>query len=110
MNSTDLKQIDSLLKKRLKNFVRKNDLKDFATKDDLKNFATKDDLKSLVTKDYLLKVLSNYPTKKDLKKELDDLAVEITLSADQHKAEKGKVEDLEKRVDRIEEELQISSI
>ena len=92
MNYTDLKQIDKLLEKRLKNFANKDDLKTFATKDDLK------------------KILSNYPTKKDLKRELDDLAVELTLSTDHHKAEKNKVEDLEKRVIRIEEELQVSSI
>lgn len=74
-------------------------------KKELKKYATKTDLKSALTK-----ALVDYPTKKDLKRELDDLAVELTLSTDRHKAEKSKVGDLEKRIDRIEEELQISTI
>lgn len=101
----DLQQIDKLLQKRLKNFATKDDLKSFATKDDLKK-----ELSKYATKDDLKKVLSKHPNKEDLKKALDDLVVEITLNADKHKAEKSRVEDLEKRVEVIEEELQISSI
>lgn len=103
MTNTDLQQIDKLLQKRLK---------DFATKDDLKNFATKDDLK---------KELAQYATKEDLRKSLamlrkqikediDEAAMDVFKSADKRKAEKENLEKLEKRVDKIEEHLQISPI
>ncbi|MDP3988334.1 MAG: hypothetical protein Q8P80_04295 [Candidatus Levybacteria bacterium] len=69
-----------------------------------RDMITKEDLRKT-----LKKALSDYPTKKDFKKALNDLAVEVTLNADKNKAEKAELKNLEKRVDIIEENLQISS-
>ncbi|MDO8658312.1 MAG: hypothetical protein Q7K55_06225 [Candidatus Levybacteria bacterium] len=89
------KKIEIVLDHILQNMATKDDL--MSIKKELKNFATKDDLK---------KALAEHPTKKDLKRELDDLAIQITLGADKHKAEKRVVEALERRVDKIETTLQ----
>jgi hypothetical protein len=60
MNIKDLKQIDKLVQKRLKNVVTKDDLKQFAIKDDLKNLATKDDLK--MAKEEIIEEVADYGT------------------------------------------------
>lgn len=74
------------------NMVTKDDAKNFITKDDAKNFATKDDLNIM---------------EKRLSKEIRDVETSITLSADKHKAEKKIVDDLEKRVSRIEHKFTV---
>lgn len=73
-------------------------LKNMATKDDLKQFATKDDLKN---------ELAKYATKDDLKKGLDDLLSDVVEAVDKNKADKADLVALEKRVDKIEEEVAI---
>lgn len=79
MTSTDLKQIDELLIKRLKSF---------ATKDDLKNLATKDDLKRL---------------EKEIIEKIDESQMEIVETVEKHKADRIQVQGLEKRVGKLEE-------
>lgn len=103
MNDSDLQKIDGILQKRLKGFATKEDLQQFATKEDIQSLATKRDLKS---------ELSKYATKDDLKKlatkeDLDDLLGDIIEAVDKNKAEKTQVVKLEKRINRIEEDLQI---
>ena len=110
MNSSALNQIEKILKDILSRMATKDDLKQFATKDDLKQFATKKDLEKLVTKDDLKKELSNFATKKDLKNGLEDLLAHIVSATYISKVEKRAFETLEKRVDKIEERLQVSPI
>lgn len=104
MNIQDLKQIDQIIAKRLKNVATKDDLKrelknypttvylnqqfkKFATKDDLKNFATKDDLKQelkkYATKDDLQQELQKYATKDDLRNGLIKLENQLQLKIDE---------------------------
>lgn len=47
-------------------------LRSLATKEDLARFATKDDLKNLVTTDALRSALRDFPTKEELRAELND--------------------------------------
>jgi len=94
MDQKTLKQLEILIKKLLDNAMinvaTKDNLKNFATKDDLKNFATKDDLKQL---------------KADLIEEIKDSEGFIVGSVDKHKADKAGVQELDKRVTRIERKL-----
>lgn len=76
MTTQDLKQIDELLQKRLKSF---------ATKDDLKQ-----ELDAL---------------RHDIKLDIDDALADIIASADHAKADRKDVENLDKRITRIEKRL-----
>ena len=68
-----------------------------ATKDDLKGMATKDDLKGMATKDDL----KNLET--SLMERIDEAQMEIIATVDKHKADKSDVDNLEKRVERLED-------
>lgn len=128
MTTNDIKQIDSLLEKRLKNvatkddlksfvtkddakqFATKNDLKNFATKDDLKNFATKNDLKGFATKEDL----KAYPTKDDLKNGLNALEDRLTKTIKKETDDVvaqilNVISPLEARVEKIEDRLGLSN-
>jgi predicted nucleic acid-binding OB-fold protein len=85
-----LEELQNIVAKMATNMVTKKEAKDFATKDDLKNFATKDDLKQLKT---------------ELIEEIKDSEAFIVASADRNKAEKSVVEDLQRRVIKIERKL-----
>lgn len=105
MNTSDLRKIDNLIKKRLKNVATKDGLKKFATRNDLERFATKNDLKNVATKDDL----KRFTTKDDLavlqktfKNDLDDAVVQIIEIVDKNKADKEIVRQLEERVKAIE--------
>ncbi|OGH12005.1 MAG: hypothetical protein A2857_03625 [Candidatus Levybacteria bacterium RIFCSPHIGHO2_01_FULL_36_15] len=137
MNAHDLKQIDDLIEKRVKNLATKDDLKRelrgyptkkdlqeelkrFVSRDDLKNFATKEDLSRFATKNDLKDFakkgdLKNFATKddlkllgKDLESKMDDVASFIISSIDKHKADKRDLDSLEKRVEKAEEALHVS--
>ncbi|HSX09684.1 MAG TPA: hypothetical protein VLF93_06015 [Candidatus Saccharimonadales bacterium] len=112
MDQNIIKQLEKLLAKALINVATKNDLKNFATKDDLNSFATKDDLNSFATKDDL----NSFATKDDLnsleqrlhekiKYDMDNVVVQIGGIVDNRKADKSIVEDLQKRVIKIESKL-----
>lgn len=97
MNSPTLNQIEKILK------------------DILSKMATKDDLKSI--EDNINKKLSNFATKNDLKQlrkqikeDIAQASMDVFKSADKNKAEKEDLEKLEKRVDQIEESLQVSPL
>ncbi len=77
MNKVDLKQIEALLK-------------NFATKDDLHTLATKDDLQQL---------------KKGLVSYIGDVEMNIIAVVEKYKADKDQVNNLEKRVRHIEDQL-----
>jgi predicted nuclease with TOPRIM domain len=71
----------------------------FATKDDLKAFATKDDLKAFATKDDLKTSHEKVMDKLDvIAKELQDFRDEQTLHQGQH-------DEINERLDRIDEKL-----
>lgn len=78
------------IKKLLGEVVTKDEAKQFLTKNDAKQFATKEDLKSM---------------KEELIKEIRDVEVSVTVSADKNKAEKTDLERLETRVTKIEQKL-----
>lgn len=111
MNSYDLKQIDNLVKKRLKNFATKDDLKqelkDYPTKADLnkelKGFATKADLNSFATKADLKDLKNQFELK------IDEAVASIIEVVDKNKADKKDLDIIETRVSKIEEELSIAS-
>jgi hypothetical protein len=92
MDQKTLKQLEKLIQKLLN-----QSMLNVATKDDLKNFATKDDFKQLKAD---LKQL-----KADLIEEIKDSEGFIVGSVDKHKADKVVVEELDKRVTKIERKL-----
>lgn len=87
------------IKKALANVVTKNDVKNFLTKNDTKNFLTKADAKNFATKDDINAM------GKRLTKEIREAEAFAIITADKHKAEKTVVDDLEKRVTKIERKL-----
>ncbi|GEM_PF-4966895 len=102
---------EMLTKSDAKNFAAKDDLKNFATKNDLKNFATKNDLRSFENR-----FEQKFATKDDLKNEIEGLKMflteeyekadmQIVASADKAKAEKAELENLKRRVTKIEQQL-----
>lgn len=84
MDLKTLKQVEKIVNNARDDI--KKELSKYVTKDDLKNFATK----------------------QDLKQGLDNLFADIVQSVEKGKADKLTVKALEKRVERIEEELTIS--
>ncbi len=89
MNKNDLKQIDSLLVKRFKTFVTKDDLRQ-----ELSKYATKEDLRA------------------ELKTQRDSIVEEIAENinnfmqeVEEKKADRKDVEDLEKQVDKLERKI-----
>ena len=94
MNITDLKQIEKIINKALKKA---------ATKDDLKNFATKDDLKAL-EKRLELKIESSIQKSTE---EICELIIDFAERLNEKKAERTDIDDLNKRVNRIEKQLDI---
>lgn len=84
----EIKALTTEIKIIKKSMATKEDLKSMATKEDIKNMATKDDLKNL---------------EKRLIERVDEAQMEIIATVDKHKADKAKVNNLEKRVDRLED-------
>lgn len=91
MSPQDLKQIKALLKEELNGVATKKDLQGFSTRDDLQKFTTKKDIRIL---------------KKELEQKIDESAAYVIESVDKHKADREDVEKVEKRVDKIEKQLQ----
>lgn len=85
MDIKTVKQIKSIIIDALKEF--KKELK--------KDFATKNDLKEL---------------REGIKEDIAQATMDVFKAADKHKAEKENLKKLEKRVDQIEETLQISPL
>lgn len=104
-----LKQLEEINKK-LANVVTKDDAKKFAMKNDLENLVTKDDLKT---------VLANYPTKNDLREQLqkqtevicEDIGKVVNglfTETDKLKADRSDVADLDERVTKLERKAKIN--
>jgi hypothetical protein len=68
----------------------KKSLTNVVTKEEAKFFATKNDLVAMENR---------------LTKEIKDVEINVTVSADKNKAEKADLEKLERRVDKIEQKL-----
>ena len=75
--------------------------KTMATKEDLKGMATKEDLKGMATKVDLETGLKGL--EKRLIERIDEAQMEIIATVDKHKADKSEVDNLEKRVERLED-------
>jgi hypothetical protein len=88
MNNTDLSQIKKIVHEATKGLSSKDDLSSFATKEDLK------------------RELKNLASKKDLQEGLDSMLSEIIEVVDKNKADRHEVKELEKRVLRIEKDLE----
>lgn len=119
----EIKALGMEIKTIKKTIATKDDLEGMATKDDLKTMATKDDLKGMATKDDLkgleTSLRGRFKTglkglrielKSDIKAlekrlvgRIDEAQMEIITTVDKHKADKVKVVNLEKRVDRLED-------
>jgi len=91
MTSLTLKQIEDLLDRKLDQKFEEN-LQNFSTKDDLKNFATKDDMKNLATKEDM----------QEIKETLEKIEIALFTVTDKNKADKKELDQLTKRVGKIE--------
>lgn len=87
LTKNDLSQIKTVIREAIQPEIRTLK-KSMATKDDIKDVATKNDLKNLEVK---------------LLEKMDESQMEIIAAVDKHKADKGKVDNLEKRVERLED-------
>lgn len=106
MDQKILQQLLEEIREIKRSMVTKDDAKNFLTKDDAKNFATKDDLKNFATKADILAINNEIKAlKQELKDEIKESEAFIVGSADRNKADKSVVEDLDKRVTRIERKL-----
>lgn len=92
MDKNLLQQIEQIIK---------NALKGFATKDDLKNLSTKDDLRNL-EKDLTKKMDTQ---REDIVKEISDNINGLMESVDRKKASQEDLDDLDRRVDRLERKV-----
>lgn len=111
MTPHDLKQFEQLLDKKLNGLTTKEDLKRFASKDDLEKFATKDDLENFVTRDDLKQFEIKLDNKLEklsgeLQNKMGELGVEIKKFIEGGSASKKEHEDLERRVEILENEFQ----
>ena len=94
LTKSDLSQIKTVVRETIHPEIKALDTeiktlkKGMATKDDLKGMATKDDLKNLET---------------SLMERIDEAQMEIIATVDKHKADKSDVDNLEKRVERLED-------
>jgi hypothetical protein len=95
------------LRKKQAKYVTKTDIKILATKNDLKhallNRPTNDDLISFATKNDLDSLELHLHAK--IKYEIDNAVIQIGGIVDTHKAERKDVNELDKRVTRIERKL-----
>ncbi|MBI4089359.1 MAG: hypothetical protein HY424_01470 [Candidatus Levybacteria bacterium] len=87
LTKNDLSQIKTVVTETIKPEVKAL-RKTMVTKEDLKGMATKEDMKGL---------------EKRLIERIDEAQMEIIATVDKHKADKDKVENLEKRVERLED-------
>lgn len=103
LTKNDLSQIQKIVQTETKKIVR-GELSNYPTKADLANHPTKQDL---------ARELSNHPTKQDLAKELKPLKDDIAHIRKDTKAIVGFFDreylELRKRVERIEQHLNLSA-
>lgn len=102
MKQITLDQIEKLLKD-LETRLEKR----FATKDDLKSLATKNDLKNTgnrLGKNISIKIReSEERTVKKIKLAIEESEAIVVANTDKNKADKYRLEDLEKRVKKLEQ-------